>query len=79
MFLLAAVSLAAGITLLNDPGSGWQAYLGLVLGVVAGGLLALTGMASVYHANAAALEAQGIKALLPATRDYLSLRRMAHA
>ncbi|RDB43385.1 methyl-accepting chemotaxis protein [Halomonas sp. DQ26W] len=35
-------------------------------------------MASIYRANAATLETQGIRTLLPATRDYLSLRRMAH-
>ncbi|WP_245948025.1 methyl-accepting chemotaxis protein [Billgrantia montanilacus] len=78
MFLLAAVSLAAGVLVVNDLGLGWQAYLGLGLAALAGCLFSLAGLASVYRAGAATLETQGIKAWLPATRDYLSLRRMAH-
>ncbi|MGQ4876954.1 methyl-accepting chemotaxis protein [Billgrantia sp. LNSP4103-1] len=78
MLLLAAVSLAGGLFLAYSSGTGWQGLFGPVLGLVAGAAMALSGLAAVYRADADTLANGRLHAWLPMTRDYLSLRRMAH-
>lgn len=78
MLLLAAAALVGGLFLARLGGAGWQAFSGIGLGVVAGLALGLSGMAAVYRANADALANGRMVAWLPVTRDYLSLRQMAH-
>ncbi len=78
MYLLAAVSLAGGLSLSYSTGAAWLALPPVLLGALAGGLLAQAGLVGVYRAGADALEQGRVSAWLPVTRDYLSLRRMAH-
>ncbi|MCE8024662.1 methyl-accepting chemotaxis protein [Halomonas sp. MCCC 1A11058] len=78
LLLLAAATLAGGFFLVYLNGSGWHAYAGLGFGLVSGAVWALSGMAAVYRADANTLAEGHFHTWLPFTRDYLSLRRMAH-
>ena len=78
MLLLAAVSLAGGLLLSHLGGAGWQGLFPILLGLLAGIGLALSGATAVFRADADTLANDRYRAWLPSTRDYFSLRRMAH-
>jgi len=78
MLLLAAVSLTGGFLLTQLHGTGWQGLLPVGLGLLAGASLALSGSVAVFRANADDLVNGRHVSWLSSTRDYFSLRRMAH-
>lgn len=78
MLFLAAASLASGLFLIQWSGAGWQSFVSLGLGLMAGVALAVSGVLAIYRASAETLAHGGIAAWSPITRDYLSLRQMAN-
>ncbi|WP_242597606.1 methyl-accepting chemotaxis protein [Billgrantia antri] len=78
MLLLAAVALAAGFLIGYRGGAEWQALLSVGLASTAGAMLVLSGLAGIHRAGADSLANDRFHVWLPVSRDYLSLRRMAH-
>ena len=78
MWLAGLIVLAAGLFLLSRVGEVGLVVAALACGVLAGALFALSGVVGVFRAGANELEAERVSAWLAPTRDYLSLRRMAH-
>src|SRR5690554_7760767 len=78
MLLVAMVSLSGGVLLTQLEGVDWQGLLAITLALLAGALVALNGAVAVFRANAATLENRRHASWLSSTRDYFSLRRMAH-
>src|SRR5690554_4467739 len=78
MLLLVMVSLSGGFLLSQLQGAGWQGLLPMGLGLLAGASLALSGAVGVFRANADELVNSRHVSWLSSTRDYFSLRRMAH-
>ncbi|SDJ80422.1 methyl-accepting chemotaxis protein [Billgrantia gudaonensis] len=76
--LAGLLALGAGLILSVIAGAGLLGVFTLLLGLVGGASLSLSGMLGVFSASAERLESGRIAAWLPMTRDYLSLRRMAH-